>query len=275
MAPPTGPRLRWWGTVLYPAALLAVFLGSQLLLGAIGVAEGQRAAIAAVPALLTLAISLPLRLRRAWGTSHPWSALGLNASWPALLRSLLRGLIKALLLLGLVAAGLALAGQLSWQPRLTPGLLLNGLLLGLGVGFAEELLFRGWLLGELSLLLGAQRGLWLQAALFSLAHTRFNLPPLLLLTLLGGLLLLGLALGLQRRADGGLLWGAIGLHGGLVGGWFLLQQGMVTINPTAPAWLLGPANPIGGVLGWLGLGLLLLARRRWWSRCSTPQHEQQ
>jgi len=275
MAPPTGPRLRWWGTVLYPAALLAVFLGSQLLLGAIGVAEGQRAAIAAVPALLTLAISLPLRLRRAWGTSHPWSALGLNASWPALLRSLLRGLIKALLLLGLVAAGLALAGQLSWQPRLTPGLLLNGLLLGLGVGFAEELLFRGWLLGELSLLLGAQRGLWLQAALFSLAHTRFNLPPLLLLTLLGGLLLLGLALGLQRRADGGLLWGAIGLHGGLVGGWFLLQQGMVTINPTAPTWLLGPANPIGGVLGWLGLGLLLLARRRWWSRCSTPQHEQQ
>jgi membrane protease YdiL (CAAX protease family) len=275
MAPPTGPRLRWWGTVLYPAALLAVFLGSQLLLGAIGVAEGQRAAIAAVPALLTLAISLPLRLRRAWGTSHPWSALGLNASWPALLRSLLRGLIKALLLLGLVAAGLALAGQLSWQPRLTPGLLLNGLLLGLGVGFAEELLFRGWLLGELSLLLGAQRGLWLQAALFSLVHTRFNLPHLLLLTLLGGLLLLGLALGLQRRADGGLLWGAIGLHGGLVGGWFLLQQGMVTINPTAPAWLLGPANPIGGVLGWLGLGLLLLARRRWWSRCSTPQHEQQ
>jgi membrane protease YdiL (CAAX protease family) len=275
MAPPTGPRLRWWGTVLYPAALLAVFLGSQLLLGAIGVAEGQRAAIAAVPALLTLAISLPLRLRRAWGTSHPWSALGLNASWPALLRSLLRGLIKALLLLGLVAAGLALAGQLSWQPRLTPGLLLNGLLLGLGVGFAEELLFRGWLLGELSLLLGPQRGLWLQAALFSLAHTRFNLPPLLLLTLLGGLLLLGLALGLQRRADGGLLWGAIGLHGGLVGGWFLLQQGMVTINPTSPAWLIGPANPIGGVLGWLGLGLLLLARRRWWSRCSTPQHEQQ
>ena len=275
MAPPTGPRLRWWGTVLYPAALLAVFLGSQLLLGAIGVAEGQRAAIAAVPALLTLAISLPLRLRRAWGTSHPWSALGLNASWHALLRSLLRGLIKALLLLGLVAAGLALAGQLSWQPRLTPGLLLNGLLLGLGVGFAEELLFRGWLLGELSLLLGAQRGLWLQAALFSLAHTRFNLPPLLLLTLLGGLLLLGLALGLQRRADGGLLWGAIGLHGGLVGGWFLLQQGMVTINPTAPTWLIGPANPIGGVLGWLGLGLLLLARRRWWSRCSTPQHEQQ
>jgi hypothetical protein len=85
-----------------------------------------------------------------------------------------------------------------------------------------------------------------------------------LLGLLGGLLLLGLALGLQRRADGGLLWGAIGLHGGLVGGWFLLVQGLVEVSATAPSWLIGPANPIGGGLGWLGLGLLLLARRRWW-----------
>jgi hypothetical protein len=49
-------------------------------------------------------------------------------------------------------------------------------------------------------------------------HTRFNLPPLQLLGLLAGLLLLGLALSWQRRADGGVLWGASGLHGGLVGG---------------------------------------------------------
>jgi hypothetical protein len=118
--------------------------------------------------------------------------------------------------------------------------------------------------GELTLLVGAQRALWLQAALFSLVHTRFNLPLPLLLSLLGGLLMLGLALGLQRRADGGLLWGAVGLHGGLVGGWFLLQQGLVTLNPEVPSWLIGPANPIGGLLGWLGLFLLLLASRRWW-----------
>jgi hypothetical protein len=37
------------------------------------------------------------------------------------------------------------------------------------------------------------------------------------------------------------------------------------MQPAAPSWLTGPANPIGGVLGWLGLGLLLWARRRWWS----------
>jgi MYXO-CTERM domain-containing protein len=28
---------------------------------------------------------------------------------------------------------------------------------------------------------------------------------------------------------------------------------------------MGPDNPIGGLIGWLGLCLLLLARRRWWN----------
>jgi membrane protease YdiL (CAAX protease family) len=260
-----GPHPHLLGTVLYPAGLVAVFLGAQLLLGLLGVPVAQRAALGALPAVASLLISLPLRLRRVWGSDEPWTTLGVRGAGPAVAKALLRGVIKAVLLLALVAVGLQLAGQISWQPRLGAGLVLNALALGLGVGFAEELLFRGWLLGELGLLLGSQRALWLQAALFSLVHTRFNLPPLQLLGLLGGLMLLGLALGLQRRADGGLLWGAIGLHGGLVGGWFLLHQGLVAVNPSAPTWLLGPANPIGGVLGWLGLALLLLARRRWWA----------
>ena len=263
-SPLAAPRLHWWGTLLYPIALVAVFLGGQLLLGLVGIPAEQRAALAAGPAVLALLLSLPWRLRQAWGSAQPWSSLGVQGPPAAVAKALVRGLIKAVLLLLLVAGGLALAGQLQGQPRLNPGLLANGLALGLGVGFAEELLFRGWLLGELTLLLGAQRALWLQAGLFSLVHTRFNLAAGPLLGLLGGLLLLGLALGLQRRADGQLLWGAVGLHGGLVGGWFVLQHGLVSINPAAPAWLIGPANPIGGVLGWLGLGLLLLARRRWW-----------
>jgi membrane protease YdiL (CAAX protease family) len=252
--------------VLYPTALVGVFLGMQLLLGWVGVPLAAQASLAALPAVLALLVSLPARLRRAWGSREPWRQLGVRAPAPAVARALLRGLTKAGLLLGLVTAGLAVAGQLSWQPRLTAPMLLNALLLGLGVGFAEELLFRGWLMGELTLLLGRQRALWLQAAIFSLVHTRFNLPPLQLLGLLAGLLLLGLALGLQRRADDGLLWGAIGLHGGLVGGWFALQVGLIDMLPNAPAWLAGPgganANPIGGVLGWLGLGGLLWVRRR-------------
>lgn len=264
MQSPAPPRLHWWGTLLYPLTLVAVFLGGQWLLGVAGVIADQRAALAAGPAVLALLLSLPWRLRRTWGSEHPWRSLGVEAPAAAVAKALVRGLLKAAGLLALVVLGLAALGQLRWQPELNAGLLLNGVALGLGVGFAEELLFRGWLLGELSLLLGAQRALGLQAVLFSLVHTRFTLPLGPLLALLGGLLLLGLALGLQRRADGGVLWGAVGLHGGLVGGWFVLQNGLVAVNPTAPAWLMGPANPIGGVLGWLGLALLLLVRRRWW-----------
>jgi len=265
MEGPSSARLHWWGTLLYPAALVAVFLGCQVLLKLAGVPRGTEASLAALPAVAALLLSLPLRLRRSWGERQPWQRLGVTGPAPAVFKALVRGALKAAGLLALVITALILVGGLSWTPRLTAGLLLNAAALGLGVGFAEELLFRGWLLGELNLLIGKQRALWLQAVLFSLVHTRFNLPPLQLLGLLIGLLLLGLALGLQRRADGGLLWGAIGLHGGLVAGWFLLHQGLATISPTAPAWLMGPDNPIGGLVGWLGLVLLLLVRRRWWA----------
>ena len=264
-ARPGRPPIPWWGTLLYPATLVALFLGCQGLAGLIGIGEGQRASLAAIPAVLALVVSLPQRLKRQWGEADPWRSLGVVGPWPAALQALLRGLLKAAALLALVVIGLQSAGALSWPLQTSAAVLLNGLVLALGVGFAEELLFRGWLLGELGLQLGRQRALWLQAALFSLVHTRFNLPLLPLLGLLGGLLLLGLALGLQRRSDGGLLWGALGLHGGLVGGWFVLNQGLITLQPGTPSWLSGPSNPIGGGLGWLGLGLLLWARRRWWS----------
>ena len=264
-ARPGRPPIPWWGTLLYPATLVALFLGCQGLAGLVGIGEGQRASLAAIPAVLALVVSLPQRLKRQWGEADPWRSLGVVGPWPAALQALLRGLLKAAALLALVVIGLQSAGALSWPLQTSAAVLLNGLVLALVVGFAEELLFRGWLLGELGLQLGRQRALWLQAALFSLVHTRFNLPLLPLLGLLGGLLLLGLALGLQRRSDGGLLWGALGLHGGLVGGWFVLNQGLIALQPGTPSWLSGPANPIGGGLGWLGLGLLLWARRRWWS----------
>jgi membrane protease YdiL (CAAX protease family) len=269
MNTPTTPKLHWWGTLLYPAALVGLFLGLQVIAGVLGVAADQRAAIAAIPAVIALVLSLPWRLRSAWCVQSPWTCLGVIGTARGVIRSLLRGLLKALVLLSFVLVCLALAGDLIWQPRLSTGLVLNALILGLGVGFAEELLFRGWLLGELSLLLGRQRGMWIQAAIFSLVHTRFNLPPLLLAGLLGGLMLLGLALGLQRRADAGLIWGAVGLHGGLVAGWFLLTQGLISIAPEAPVWLTGPDNPIGGLESLLGLSLLLLARRPWWNTTSS------
>jgi len=222
-----------------------------------------------VVALILLLASLPLRLKRVWQEPNPWQRLGLAVPGALALRSGVRGLLKALLLLALVSAGLMLAGQARWLGELNGALLLNGLLLLAGVGFAEELLFRGWLWGELELQFGARRALLLQALIFALLHPWYRAPGLEGLGLLGGLILLGLVLALQRRADAGSLWGAIGLHGGLVGGWFLVQKGLLQISQTAPAWWVGPGgsdiNPIGGLIGWIGLGALLWVRRRWWN----------
>jgi hypothetical protein len=263
-------RPRWPGTLLYVPLLYGA---GWLLARPLGWLQPQwrpdqvNLAGAGLSLLLLLA-SLPWRLRVAWGCGHPWRQLGLAAPPLAALRALLRGALLAALLLAGVAVVLLTAGAARWRPDLSGGELLNGLALLLGVGFAEELLFRGWLWGELDLQMPQRRAVVLQALVFALVHPWFREAGMAALGLLGGLFLLGVALAAQRRAEGGALWGAVGLHGGLVGGWFLLQKGLLAIAPAAPTWLVGPGgdspNPIGGVLGWLGLGSLLWfgARRK-------------
>ena len=58
------------------------------------------------------------------------------------------------------------------------GWALPALALLLGVGFAEELLFRSWLWGELERQVGAQRSIGLQAAIFALVHPWYRLAGL-------------------------------------------------------------------------------------------------
>jgi membrane protease YdiL (CAAX protease family) len=260
----------WLGTLLYVPVLYGLGWLSvrPLALLAPDWRSDQIDLAGLVVALVLLLISLPIRLRRAWGEEHPWQKLGLAVPLPIALRSWLRGALKALALLIFVGGVLMLAGQAQWLGELNQGLVLNALALMAGVGFAEELLFRGWLWGELEQRLSRQNALLLQAAIFALLHPWYRMPGFEAIGLLGGLVLLGLALALQRRADGGCLWGSVGLHGGLVGGWFLLQKGLLQISPGAPSWWIGPGgadiNPIGGLIGWIGLGALLWVRRPWW-----------
>jgi membrane protease YdiL (CAAX protease family) len=270
-------QIHWWGTLLYvPLLYGAGWLSSRpLALLFQGWRPDQLDLAGVAIALLLLVVTLPWRLRQAWGCPSPWRTLGVVVK-PALgLQAFLRGLLKALALLGGVLIVLLVSGQARWLGGLGVSQLLNALALVLGVGFAEELLFRGWLWGELELLAGKRRAMGLQAAIFALLHPWYRLPGMEAVALLIGLVLLGLALALQRRADGGLLWGAVGLHGGLVGGWFALQHGLLQISATTPAWLIGAGgsspNPIGGLLGWLGLAALLWGRRRWWGAAVSPQ----
>ena len=264
------PRIHWWGTLLYVPVLYGLgWLASRPLGLAFPLWRPDQLDLAGLAiALVLLLATLPWRLRTAWASPIPWQTLGVAVAPVAGVRAFIRGLLKAVLLLVGVSVVLVLGGQARWLGDLGGGQLLNALALVLGVGFAEELLFRGWLWGELDRLAGAQRAIGLQAALFALVHPWYRLPSLEAIGLLIGLVLLGLALALQRRADGGALWGAVGLHGGLVGGWFALQAGLLQCDPGTPAWLIGPGspnpNPIGGLLGWLGLAGLLWVRRRWW-----------
>lgn len=271
---PVGPKPHWLGTLLYvPVLYGAGWLISRPLLWLVpSLRPDQVDLIGAMLALILLLISLPWRLRFGLGVGEPWGFLGLVGQPGRILSSWLRGTLKAAVLLLVVASGLLLAGVARWRgwDGLDSPEIVNALALAAGVGFAEELVFRGWLWGELGQLVGRRQALLYQAILFGLVHPWWRVPGLGGAGLLGGLILLGLVLGLQRRADAGALWGAMGLHGGLVGGWFALQAGPLALAASGPEWLLGPggpggANPIGGVIGWLALAGLILIQRPWWS----------
>ena len=74
-----------------------------------------------------------------------------------------------------------------------------------------------------------------------------------MISILTGLFLLGVSLSLIRLKNKNSLWGCIGLHGGLVGLWFITNHGLLDISKDTPKWLVGPGtintNPLGGIFG--------------------------
>lgn len=101
-------------------------------------------------------------LLRLWGQkvhqqSHPLKSHGLvktRKNWQELLKSTVFGLLS-LFCLFLFEGWL---GWLTWQAptQFLPKIILEGLIIALGVGLAEELLFRGWLVDELQWVLWQQ-----------------------------------------------------------------------------------------------------------------------
>ena len=282
------PRLRdrllavqpfWLPTVLLMPLLYAGGWLLSLPLMVIGLPGEQHALVGTVITFLLLLLVLPGWCRLRWHSRSCWRSLGLRGgggrdNCRRLLPALLRGLVLAVILLALVTLPLLLGSWAHWLGEWSLPRSLNALALLLGVGIAEELIFRAWLWRELDLLMGSASAVTVQALIFSLVHTRFNLGLGPMIGLLSGLMLLGLCLAAQRRLDGGSLWGCIGLHGGLVSGWFLLQNGLLQLSPDAPAWLVGPggaaANPLGGAIGICGLLILLVIQLTAVARAARP-----
>ncbi len=147
---------------------------------------------------------------------------------------------------------------------------LNAILLIVGIVFAEEIVFRGWLMEEMVLLFGLRRGIIVQSTIFSLVHYRSDIGLLALIPFFTGLFLFGIILTLRRTIDRGSLFGCIGLHGGLVGFWYLFDAGMVVFSIDTPYLLLGPSknmvNPIGSVIGIAILLVTIFFQRRLFAR---------
>jgi membrane protease YdiL (CAAX protease family) len=144
-------------------------------------------------------------------------------------------------------------------------IILEGFLVALAVGFAEELLFRGWLLGELEKDYRPPIALVISALIFALAHFIKPLAEIIrTFPQFPALVLLGLILGWAKRACGGNLGKSIGLHAGLIWAYYILNVGqLIKYTGTVPDWLTGiDKNPLAGVMGLLFLTILAIWTRK-------------
>ncbi|AFY96159.1 CPBP family intramembrane glutamic endopeptidase [Chamaesiphon minutus] len=154
-----------------------------------------------------------------------------------------------------------LLGWLTWQsPRLSIlQLALEGSATALGVGLAEELFFRGWMLDELERDYAPKIALIIDASLFALLHFLKPIPVILAsLPQFPGLVLLGIVVIVAKHQHRNLLGISIGLHAGMVWAYYIVNVGnMVKYSGRVSDWITGiNGNPISGILGLIFLGIL-------------------
>ena len=221
----------------------------------LGVDKENLSLIGTIFTFLIFIFSLPKWFKLRWGVINTWKLLGINKIDKNinLFIFFLRGFLLSIILISLILIPIIGTKWGYWIGTISTDTFINAIYLILGVGFAEELIFRGWLLEELKKQFGLKKAILGQAFIFSIVHIGFDLPFLQMLSILTGLFLLGILLSLIRLKDKNSLWGCIGLHGGLVGLWFITNNGLLEISKNSPKWLVGPGtintNPLGGIFG--------------------------
>ena len=204
---------------------------------------------------LIFVFSLPKWFEIRWGLKNTWNLLGVKSIKRnrGLIFYFLRGFLLSTILISLILIPIIITQWGFWTGKISSEITINAILLIIGVGFTEELIFRGWLLEEFKNQFGLKKAIILQALIFSLVHIGLDLPFWEMFSILSGLFLLGILLSLIKLKDNNSLWGCIGLHGGLVGLWFLSNNGLMSISGDSPKWLVGPGtintNPLGGIFG--------------------------
>jgi len=199
-----------------------------------------------------------------WNITSAWVLIGITKH--KFLKNLVnfsQGILFALVLIILILFPLWQKNYIYWIGEFSPIILINSIALGLGVGFAEEIIFRGWLQEELNFEFGTKISIALQAIVFSFVHNLSNDIFWNIIGLRLGFTLLGIFLSLVRIRDKGSLWNSIGIHGGLVGIWFFINHGLIEFKENTPSFLAGPftqniPNPIGSFTAILILLLLCI-----------------
>ena len=229
--------------------ILGWILANPLLL--IGLDKEKLSLTGTIFTFLLFIFSLPKWFQIRWGIKNIWELLGINIinRNRNFIFYFVKGFLLSIILICLIIIPIIGSQWGIWLGKISTGIFINAIFLIIGVGFAEELIFRGWLLEELKNQFGLKKAIIAQASIFSIVHIGFDLPFWQMTSILCGLFLLGILLSLIRLKDKNSLWGCIGLHGGLVGLWFLTNNGLLDISKDYPKWIFGPGNPLGGILG--------------------------
>ena len=220
-----------------------------------GASEESVSLIGTIFTFLMFVFSLPKWFEIRWGLKNTWILIGIKKidRNRDLIFNFLRGFLISLILITLIVIPIISTEWGYWIGEISPDILANAIILTIGVGFAEELIFRGWLLEEFKKQFGLKKAIIAQSLIFSFVHIGFDLPFWEMLSILTGLFLFGISLSLIRLKNKNSLWGCIGLHGGLVGLWFITNNGLLDISKDTPKWLVGPGsintNPLGGIVG--------------------------
>ena len=156
-----------------------------------------------------------------------------------------------------------------WVKFVQPGdnftrIIFEGLLSALGLGLAEELFFRGWLLEELNK--GYSRNIFVVTNGLTFAILHFIKPieeVIRIFPQFPALFLLGVTLIWAKMAHSNRLGICIGLHGGLVWGYYIINVGKIIdyTGQVSPLVTGIDNNPLAGIMGLIGLGLLSLLMR--------------
>ena len=166
----------------------------------VGIEKENISLIGTIITFLIFVISLPKWFEVRWKLNNVWELVGIKKTKRYGKSSFyfLKGLLGAISLLLAILIPVVLFKEVIWLGEISIDILINSLLLIIGVGFAEELIFRGWLLEELKNQFGLKKALIFQASIFSIVHIGFNLPLWQMISILLGLFLLGIFLAFVR-----------------------------------------------------------------------------